>query len=311
MKKIMLLLFLLSNFLSFANSAPLKLVVLLDWFTNPNHAPLYIAKEQGFFQQEGLDVELIQPADPSDPPKLVAAGKADIGITYEPQFIQQVDQRLPLIAVGMLIEKPLACLVVLKDGPIKTLVDLKNKRIGFSTGDANSLNLRTMLKKAGLTLKNVEEVNVNYNLTQALLAKNIDAATGMMRNFELIQMQLAGQPGRPFFPEDNGVPTYSELIFIAHTKRVHDSRLIHFLNAEEKAVNYIRAHPQESWQQFIKNHPELNDELNKRAWKVTIPYFAIHPAQFNLKNWQTFAEFMRANGLISQVQPITRYVAKQ
>jgi putative hydroxymethylpyrimidine transport system substrate-binding protein len=112
---------------------PEKLVILLDWFANPNHAPLFVAQQQGYFKEYGLDVELLGPADPSDPPKLVAAGKADIAITYQPQFMEQVDQGLPLIRIGTLIDKPLACLVVLKKGPIQSIQDLKGKRIGYSS----------------------------------------------------------------------------------------------------------------------------------------------------------------------------------
>ena len=63
-----------------------KLTVLLDWFVNPDHAPLIVAREKGYFAAQGLDVDLIAPADPNDPPKLVAAGKADIAVSYQPQL---------------------------------------------------------------------------------------------------------------------------------------------------------------------------------------------------------------------------------
>jgi putative hydroxymethylpyrimidine transport system substrate-binding protein len=74
-------------------SAAEKLTVLLDWFVNPDHAPLIIAKEKGFFKNHGLDVELVAPADPNLPPKLVAAGKADLAVSYQPQLHVQVAYR--------------------------------------------------------------------------------------------------------------------------------------------------------------------------------------------------------------------------
>lgn len=55
-----------------------KVTVLLDWFVNPDHAPLFVALEKGYFGDHGLDVEIIAPSNPNDPPKLVAAGKGDI-----------------------------------------------------------------------------------------------------------------------------------------------------------------------------------------------------------------------------------------
>src|SRR5579872_4368437 len=112
MKKTFLLLLLTVIFQTSA-LANEKLTVMLDWFMNPSHASLFVAEQQGFFKQQGLDVELISPADSADPPKLVAAGKIDIAITYEPQFIEQVEHDLPLIRIGTLIDKPLNCITVL------------------------------------------------------------------------------------------------------------------------------------------------------------------------------------------------------
>ena len=76
-----------------------KLTIGLDWFINPDHAPLIIAEKRGFFKEVGLDVEMIEPADPNDPPKLVAAGKLDLAISYQPQLHIQVDEGLSLIHI--------------------------------------------------------------------------------------------------------------------------------------------------------------------------------------------------------------------
>jgi putative hydroxymethylpyrimidine transport system substrate-binding protein len=308
MKKILMSLVLLFNLISTCYGAePKKLVVLLDWFVNPNHAPLFVAQEKGFFKEQGLDVELIGPADPSDPPKLVAAGKADIAITYEPDLFQQIEQGLPLIRIGTLIDKPLNCLVVLKNSSIHSIHDLKNKKIGYSTGGMNSTTLNVMLEHNGLDINEVEKINVHYDLTQALLSKKVDAVTGMMRNFELIQMELAGHPGLAFFPEQNGIPSYSELIFVTAKNHLKDPRLPLFLAALKKSTDYLKKHPEEMWLAFSKSHPELNNALNKRAWFMTIPDFADHPEKFDTHKWLTFGRFMQSNGLIKTLQPINNY----
>ena len=111
-----------------------KLTVLLDWFVNPDHGPLIVAEQLGYFRAAGLDVEMIAPADPNDPPKLVAAGKADVAVSYQPQLHMQVAQGLPLVRIGTLVATPLNSLVVLRDGPIKKIADLKGRKIGFSVG---------------------------------------------------------------------------------------------------------------------------------------------------------------------------------
>ena len=127
-----------------------KFTVLLDWFVNPDHAPLYVALEKGFFTAKGLDVELIAPSNPNDPPRLVAAGQADIAVSYQHQHQMQVDQGLPLMRIATLIATPLNCLVVLADGKIKNIADLKGKTIGYSVGGFETALLQTMLEKEGL-----------------------------------------------------------------------------------------------------------------------------------------------------------------
>lgn len=308
MKKIIFAVLALFTSINFAATPTAeKLNVILDWFPNPDHAPLVIAQQQGFFKEQGLDVNLIGPADPNDPPKLVAAGKADIGITYEPQFMEQVDRGLPLIRIGTLIDKPLNCLVALKDSGIKNIADLKGKDIGATNGGLTSIMLKTMLKKEGLAENDVALVNVRYNLTQALLTHKVKAVTGMMRNVEVPMLEAKDKKVVTFFPEENGIPTYSELIFVSHINNVHDKRFPRFLAAIKKAVRYMDEHPQQSWQIFAAKYPESNNAVNKQSWFATMPYFAEDPADFNGEEWKQFANFMQKNSLIKQVQPVSRY----
>ena len=124
-----------------------KVTLLLDWFINPDHGPVIIASEKGIFKDAGLEIEIIPPANPADPPKLVAAGKADIAISYQPQLHMQVHEGLPVTRVGTLVATPLNCLLVLEDGPIKTLSDLKNKKIGYSISGMEQALLSEILKK--------------------------------------------------------------------------------------------------------------------------------------------------------------------
>lgn len=295
-------------FTSAISARPLqKLTVMLDWFANPDHAPLFVAQEFGFFKQQGLKVNLIGPADPADPPKLVAAGKIDIAIDYQPQFMVQIDQGLPLVRIGTLIATPLNSLVVLKKGPIKKLSDLKGKTIAYSTAGVDGVMLDALLNKAGLTRKDVHLVNSHYNLTQALMAHRVDAVTGMMRNFELLQMQAAGQPGRAFYPEENGVPPYSELIFVVNRKNVHDPRMKKFMHALNESVQYLINHPKLCWQRFAKAHPELNNPLNKAAWFATLPRFALRPSLLDAERFTHFARFLEKEKLVERMPPLSQY----
>ena len=273
-----------------------KLTLLLDWFVNPDHAPIIVADAQGYFAAAGLEVEIVAPADPNDPPKLVAAGQADIAISYQPQLHIQVDRGLPLTRIGTLVATPLNSLVVLADGPVKEIADLKGRKVGFSVGGFEDALLGAMLGHHGLKLEDVELVNVNFALSPALLSGQVDAVIGAFRNFELNQLALEGRPGRAFYPEEQGVPTYDELIFLANNAALDDARLGRFLDAVERGVQYLVNHPDESFELFVKGRPELDDELNRRAFADTLPRFALRPAALDHARYARFAAFLEAPG---------------
>ena len=109
-----------------------KLSLILDWFVNPDHGPIIIAKERGFFRQMGLEVEIVAPANPTDPPKMVAAGRADLAVSYQPQLHLNLHQGMELVRVGTLVSTPLTCLVTLADGPVKRIADLAGRKVGFA-----------------------------------------------------------------------------------------------------------------------------------------------------------------------------------
>jgi putative hydroxymethylpyrimidine transport system substrate-binding protein len=287
-----------------------KLTVILDWFVNPDHAPLIVAKEAGFFSDLGLDVELVAPADPNDPPKLVAARKADLAVSYQPQLHLKVEEGLPLRRIATLVATPLSSLVALKDGPVKSIADLKGRKIGFSVGGFEDAVLGAMLEKHGLSLKDVELINVNFSLSPSLLSGQVDAVIGAYRNFELNQMELAKHPGRAFFVEEEGVPAYDELIVVAHAQRLADPRFKRFVAGMERGAQYLVNHPAESWFLFVKRHKELDDELNRRAWADTIPRFALRPAALDRGRYARFAEFLAARGLIKQARPVADYAVE-
>jgi putative hydroxymethylpyrimidine transport system substrate-binding protein len=284
-----------------------KLTVILDWFVNPDHAPLFVALERGYFADSGLEVELIAPADPTNPPKLVAAGKADLAVSYQPQLHLQVAGGLPVRRVGTLVATPLNSLVVLADGPIKSIADLKGKTVGFSVGGFEDALLGAMLEQHGLTLDDVKLVNVNFSLSPALMSGQVDAVIGAFRNFEIAQMDILGRPGRAFFVEEEGVPAYDELILIAHKDNLDDPRLAAFLDALEKGVQYLVNHPDESWKLFIRGHKDLDDELNRRAWAATLPRFALRPGALDHARYARFANFLEGRGLIEEALPVADY----
>lgn len=282
------------------------LKVMLDWYTNPGHGPLVLAQELGLFKQHGLDVELIAPADPSVPPKLAAAERVDIAISYQPQLHLQVDQGLPLVRIGTLVATPLNVVVVRADSDIQSMADLKGKRVGYSVGGVEEVLLSTMLQNSGLTLDDITLTNVNFSLTPSLLTRKVDAVTGAFRNFELAQMAQEGVKGRAFYIEEEGVPTYDELIFVANSdsySRKHEQYAA-FLSAVGEATAWMINHPDKGWKLFRESDPALDTALNKKAWYATLPRFALRPAALDAGRYRDFENFLYERGMIKQRQSL-------
>lgn len=285
-----------------------KLIVLLDWFVNPDHAPLIVAQQNGYFDDVELDVTLVPPADPSAPPRLVAAGEADIAITYQPSLYLQIQEGLPLVRFGTLVATPLNTLVVLADGPIQSLAGLKGKSVGFSVAGFEEALLQQMLSSVGLSTSDLTLINVNFALSPALITGKVDAVIGAFRNFELTQLDLEGEKGRAFYPEEHGVPPYDELIFVARQDVLaDDERFSRFLSAIERAALFITNNPQAGLKAFLSAHPDLDNELNKRAYVDTMPRFSKSPAALDRRRYQRFAQFMFDQGLITEIPVLDRY----
>ena len=282
-----------------------KMTLILDWFINPDHGPIILAEELGYFKEAGLEVEVIAPADPSDPPKMVAAGQADLAISYQPQLHMQIENGLPLRRVGTLVATPLNCLLVLEDGPIKSTADLKGRKVGFSVAGVEEVLLSTILAQHGHSLSDIELVSVNWSLSPSLMSGQVDAVIGAYRNFELNQMEIEGVPGRCFYIEEEGVPAYDELIYVANPDSMDAEMIRRFLHATERATQYIMNHPQDSWEIFAGTSPELQDELNEKAWVDTFPRFATRPAALDHARYKRFEQFLLDAGMISDATPVS------
>nr|WP_174823697.1 ABC transporter substrate-binding protein [Ruegeria arenilitoris] len=283
-----------------------KMTILLDWFVNPDHGPIIVAQELGYFSNAGLDIEIIPPADPSAPAKLVAAGKADLAVSYQPNHHLQVAEGLPLVRVGTLIATPLNCLLVLKDGPVKQVSDLKGGKIGFSVSGFEEALLTTILKRNGVSLDEIELVNVNFSLGSSVMSGQVDAVIGAYRNFELNQMKIEGVEGRCFYVEEEGVPTYDELIYVANADRMDSDLVRRFLGATQLATQFIVNNPIESWSVFKNYAAELNDDLNAKAWIDTLPRFALRPEALDEGRYERFEAFLSDIGLVEGTRPVSK-----
>ena len=279
-----------------------KLTLVLDWYINPDHAPIVVAEQIGAFKEAGLDVKIV-------PPSLVAARQADLAITYQPQVHFFADEGLPLVRVGTLINSPLNTVIAL-DKSIKSPADLQGKKVGYSVSGIEQATLATMAQHAHIDPKSIKLINVNFQLTSALLAGQVDAVIGGYRNIEALELKLQGKDPQVMNVEDYGVPAYDELVIVANRDEANAPKIKAFLKALQKGVAYLRAHPQETWQAFAAAHPELNTELNKQAWLKTLPLFASDPAALDKPRYEAYEQFLYNNKLVKKVTPLTNYAVE-
>jgi putative hydroxymethylpyrimidine transport system substrate-binding protein len=281
--------------------------VMLDWFVNPDHAPLFTAKYIGAFAKAGLDVNLVAPTDPDLPPRLLAAGKADVALSYQTELYLLVDQGLPIRRSGTLIDKPLNTLTALAKSGIKKLADFKGRKIGYSVAGVEDVLIATMLGTVGLTLKDVTLVNVNFNLVTSLMSREVDGVIGTYRTYEDIQLAQAGLDPVIFAPEDYGVPASDELIIMSNASALDDPRLPKFLAAVQEGANYLVKNPAAMWEKFVQENSTLNDKLDKTSWFTLPPYFAQDPFYLDAARYETYRDFMFKSGLIKKSLPLSNY----
>jgi putative hydroxymethylpyrimidine transport system substrate-binding protein len=277
----------------------------LDWYVNPDHAGIYSALDRGFFKQAGLDVQPEVPSDPSAPIKEVAAGRADLAVSYEPEVLLARDKGLDVQAVGAIVDQPLTSLISLPKAGIAGAAGLQGKTVGTAGIPYQSDYLETILQTAGLPSSAVNEVNVGLNLLPTLLGGRVDAILGGFRNIEGVDLQQRGLNPRIVPVDQLGVPTYDELVLVARSSTVadHPEAIRSFISALAEGTDYAISHPQEAANAVLMAGKGLDPMQTRAEVDATLPLLAgthgrpyghMDPAE-----WGEYAEWMAQHDLIS------------
>jgi len=289
------------------STGPESMTVIIDWLLDADHAALFAAQQCGAFHRAGLEVKLVAPADPDSPSRLVAAGQADLAVIYGDQ-INMIDAAgLPLLRIATLINSPLNTIVAPGGRGIRTLSDLRGKKVGVSVGGVEEALLDAMIQSVGLGPGDVVPVKVNYDMVTALLAHQLDAAIGAFRNAEVLQLRQMGADPVVFRPEDHGVPAYDELILVCRRDRRGDRRLKPFVAALKEGAGALLSAPEPMWRAFAQAHPELATPFNHASWTATLPYIAPDPGMLDAQRYLTFQTFAVARGIAAKAMPLEQF----
>jgi putative hydroxymethylpyrimidine transport system substrate-binding protein len=278
--------------------------VMLDFFPNADHAALYAAMANGDFRAVGLEVQPKVPANPAEPLQLLAAGKVDMAISYEPELLLARDQGLKLVSIGALVQRPLTSIIALPSQHVTKVADLAGKTVGTAGIPYQAAELKTAVQAAGVSPTKVKEVNVGFNLVPAMLSGKVAATLGGFWNYEAIQLQQLHRHPVVIPVNTAGVPTYNELVLVVREDEAHTrgQDLRAFLQALTRGERAVRANPTAATKLLLAANPDLEAKLQQASIEQTLP--AAQPAAGKPYGWQdptawaAFGSWMLAHGLL-------------
>ena len=281
-----------------------RLTVMLDWFPNIDHLPLYVAEQEGLFADEGLEVTILTPSSTTDALKLAASGNVDIAVSYEPQVIIGASAGLRIRVVGRLVEHPLSVLLFMKGKGIEKPADLEGKKIGYTVPGMMDVLMDAFAKINGI--KGYEPINVGFAIVQSLVAGKVDAIMGPYKNYETVELEEKGYQAGYFELSEWGIPDYDELVFISgeRTAKERVDSLRGFARAIDRAVWLTRKDPGKALASYFAAVPEAPRDLESKAFEITRPLYA-RSQTCDKEKWQKFSDFALRYGLIEKSVDVT------
>lgn len=281
-----------------------KVSLALDWYPWSNHAGLFIAREKGYFREEGLDVNLYTPADPSTVLQTVGAGKDDFGISYQPDVLLARAQGVPVVSVAAFVQHPLNSVMALKDSGIQRPRDLVGKKVGYPGIPLNVPLLKSMVEKDGGDFSKVELVNIGFDLVPALAGKKVDAVIGAYWVHESIVLEQQGLPVNIMRVEQWGVPDFYELVLVTNEKTLtqRPDLVKRFLRAALKGYRDAAQDLSGAVETLAKNNPQVDRRVEQEGIRLLAPLWLDAPT-FGwqaAERWTAFTAWMQTAGLLER-----------
>ncbi len=286
--------------------------LMLDWFPNADHVGIYQALAENDFKHVGLNVQVQTPSDPALPLKLLAAGKVDAAISYEPELLLARNQGLPLVSVAALVQEPLTSIVSIGSKHIANAAALRGKTVGDAGIPYQHAYLTTILAHAGVPASSVHEVNVGANLVPAMLSGRVDATLGAYWNYEAIQLAQMHKQPNVIRMNRVGVPSYDELVLVVRANEINEriDVIRRFVQALARGYESVRRDPTAAVHNLVQANPGLDPKFQLASVKATLPaFFPANPGNpwgwMDPTQWNSYGQWMLNEHLITGVNAVT------
>jgi len=284
--------------------------VVLDWYPNALHTFIYTAIEKGYYEEEGLKVNIQFPSNANDALSLVAAGKAEIGLYYQHDVIQAVaNQGIKVKSIGAVVQSPLNIILSLKDKNITRPKDLEGKTVGYAGTALSEALVKTMMEADSADFSSVNMMDVGFELMSSMTTGNVDATIGCLVNHEVPQLEEEGFDVNYFMVNEYGIPNYYEAVFLANDELIEsDPEMLQgFLRASKKGFEDFKADPDGCLAILLNNQNEenfpLSETVEQKSSATILPLMENDDASFLSQSdecWQENIDWMLKSGLINK-----------
>ena len=201
--------------------APKSATLVLDFQPNAVHAGIYSALRRGFYEAEGVELDVREPSASTDAPKLLKAGRAEFAIMDIHDLGIAREQGADLVGVAAIVGRPLAAVIAADRDVVRRPRDLEGRQAGVTGLPSDDAVLDSVVASDGGDPDTVDRVTIGFEAVSALSAGRLDAATAFW-NAEGVMLRRLDIPTREFRVDDHGAPRYPELVLTTTDELVRD-----------------------------------------------------------------------------------------
>jgi len=279
-----------------------KVSVVLDWTPNTNHTGLYVAKDKGYFEEEGLDVEIIMPGE-AGADQLVASGKAEFGVSYQESITLARVQDVPLVSIAAIIQHNTSGFASPVDKNIKTPKDFEGKAYGGWGSPVEKSVIASLMKQEKADVEKVDFVNMGDTDFFTAVKRDIDFAW-IYYGWTGVEAELRGEKINMVYLTDYSEKLdYYTPVLSTNEKMISDNpdTVKAFMKAAAKGYQYTMDHPAEAADILLAAAPDLDADLVKKSQEWLASKYqddAPRWGEQKLEVWENYANWMLENKLL-------------